>query len=62
MRTALAIVWLHATDLALVLYTASLKALGVTRETSMFRRLNHAVARADRNPHLPARYRDPRDA
>lgn len=61
MRTTAAIVWLKTTDLALTLHTASLKAVGVTGETPMFRRLNSAVARADANPHLPTRFRDPRD-
>jgi hypothetical protein len=58
MRTLAAIVWLAAADLALAIYTRS---PGATDRTLLFRRLNSAVARADANPHLPSRFRDPRD-
>jgi hypothetical protein len=58
MRTVAAIAWLMAADLALAIYTRS---PGATDKTLLFRCLNSAVARADANPHLPARYRDPRD-
>jgi hypothetical protein len=58
MRILAAIVWLMAADLALAIYTRS---PGATDKTFLFRCLNSAVARADANPHLPARFRDPRD-
>jgi hypothetical protein len=58
MRTVAAIAWLMAADCALAIYTRS---PGATDKTRMFRCLNSAVARADANPHLPARFRDPRD-
>jgi hypothetical protein len=61
MRTVAAITWLKAADTALALHTASCRLAGITAETSLYRRLNSAVARADANPHLPTRYRDPRD-
>lgn len=61
MRTLAAIGWLKAADTALAIHTASSKLAGITVATPMYRRLNSAVARADANPHLPARYRDPRD-
>ncbi|MCX5253603.1 hypothetical protein OOK27_05370 [Streptomyces canus] len=61
MRTLAAIAWLRAADAALTIHTASSRLAGITAETPMYRRLNAAVARADANPHLPARYRDPRD-
>lgn len=61
MRTLAAIAHLKAADAALSIHTASSKLAGITVETRMFRCLNSAVARADSNPHLPARYRDPRD-
>ena len=60
-RAFAAIVWLSAADLALAVHTASHRAAGITAETPLFRRLNSAVARADANPRLPVRYRDPRD-
>ena len=36
-------------------------AAGTTEETPEFHRLNRAAAAAEENPHLPDRYRDPRD-
>lgn len=61
MRTFAAIAWLRAADAALAIHAASSRLAGITAETPMYRRLNSAVARADANPHLPDRYRDPRD-
>jgi hypothetical protein len=61
MRTAAAIAWLMAADTALAIHTAATRLAGITVETPMYRRLNSAVAWADANPYLPARYRDPRD-
>jgi len=61
MRTLVAITWLYAADAALAVHGTSLRLVGITAETPMFRRLNSAVARADANPHLPFRHRDPRD-
>lgn len=60
-RTAAAAVWLAAADLALAVHTRVTSSVGVTAETRTFRRLNSAVTRADANPYLPARFRDPRD-
>ncbi|MFF2852646.1 hypothetical protein ACFVT5_41095 [Streptomyces sp. NPDC058001] len=60
-RTIAAIASLKAADAALTLHTTATRLAGVTAETPMYRRLNSAVARADANPHLPDRYRDPRD-
>ncbi|HTE56994.1 MAG TPA: hypothetical protein VK698_39345 [Kofleriaceae bacterium] len=37
------------------------QAAGIDYETPEFLRLNRAVAEAEDNPHLPDRYRDPRD-
>jgi hypothetical protein len=59
-RTLAAVSWLAAADLALAIHARCTRAVGVTAETPMFRRLNSAVTRADANPHLPARLRDPR--
>lgn len=61
MRTLAAIVQLKAADTALALHAASHRLAGITAETQLYRRLNSAVAKADANPHLPTRYRDPRD-
>ena len=61
MRTLAAITWLKVADAALVLHTFSHRLAGITAETPLYRRLNAAVAHADANPHLPSRYRDPRD-
>ncbi|MFJ6566600.1 hypothetical protein ACIQNU_04220 [Streptomyces sp. NPDC091292] len=61
MRALAAVASLKAADAALALHSTALKAAGITAETPMYRRLNSAVARADANPHLPDRYRDPRD-
>jgi len=57
-RVAAAVSWLTAADLALAIYTRS---PGATDKTRLFSCLNSAVARADANPHLPARFRDLRD-
>lgn len=61
MRTLAAIAWLMAADAALAVHAATHRLAGITVETPLYRRLNSAVARADANPHLPDRYRDPRD-
>lgn len=61
MRTLAAIVCLKAADIALAVHTASHRLTGITAETRTFRCLDSAVARADANPHLPPRYRGPRD-
>jgi|1185.fasta_scaffold02297_8 hypothetical protein len=61
MRTLAAIVQLKAADTALAIHAASQRLAGITVETPLYRRLNSAVAKADANPHLPSRYRDPRD-
>lgn len=61
MRTLAAITWLYAVDAALAIHTTSHRLAGTTAETPLYRRLNSMVARADANPHLPPRYRDPRD-
>lgn len=61
MRTLAAVAYLKVADTALTIHSATHRLAGITVETPMFRCLNSAVARADANPHLPARYRDPRD-
>ncbi|MCX4809006.1 hypothetical protein OG601_47270 [Streptomyces sp. NBC_01239] len=61
MRALAAITWLYAADAALALHAACHRLAGITAETPLYRRLNVVVTYADANPHLPSRYRDPRD-
>ena len=61
MRTLAAIVWLMAADAALAIHRISTQLAGIHNPGPVYRRLNSAVDRADANPYLPPRYRDPRD-
>lgn len=50
-----------AADKALAEHDKRDQAAGIHYETPEYHRLNGAVVAAEENPHLPDRYRDPRD-
>lgn len=58
---AAAICSLVVADAALGVHAWWCQMRGTRGETSVFLRLNRAVDRADRDPNLPDRWRDPRD-
>ncbi|WP_181785093.1 hypothetical protein [Streptomyces phytophilus] len=60
-KTAVAIARFKVADARLAANTRREEAAGVMEETGEFSRRNRAVADAEDDPHLPDRYRDPRD-
>lgn len=61
MNTLVAIIRLKITELALTTHTRWCQLRRTTTPPRLYYRLNTAVDNADRNPHLPDHYRDPRD-